>query len=389
MVPQKVPCLAEDTGARCICRYDVPLMELAREVAERGDREALRELHEHRPVFINLNGQSVLMAEFLGELRDCKLAFQWCGRDPVVVDQAYDLTLAKFCESSPVPDSSQADRTPDGPDCRYYYRAFCSHISRDFQQRPPLNGIDAEVRAAGAFQRMVTRHFYLSCLECRRRAAKLVRRYTWKINGDQLVLWLPIEMNGSRCRQWLQQNIPNPDPARPGERDRIQALVDHLLARRRILSLEQLQKTRGSVGAEAAAEPPSWAAEVSVVGLARAVAGEKAENIEDQRPAIRSLGAMRLKDLICTVFEALADERYHAEQIAAKFGLSTASLSRFAGCRWHPDDDHAAAMPDLWRNTAHVLGSRDDFVAVAQQAGVWDRVRRAMGVWDSVNGADK
>ncbi len=87
---------------------------------------------------------------------------------------------------------------------------------------------------------MVARHFYFSCLECRRRAAKLVRRYTWKADGRQLILWLPVEMSGSRCRSWLQENVPDLDPTRPSERDRVQALIDQRLTRRRVLSLEQL-----------------------------------------------------------------------------------------------------------------------------------------------------
>ena len=392
MAPPGISRLSEDTGLRCVGHYGVPLVQLARAIAERGDREALRELHERRPVFTDRKGNPVLMAEFLLELKDSDLTFRWCGRDPVVVDQAYDLTLAKFYD---LPSNSRRSRSADpsnGPNCLYYYKAFHDYIVKEFKKRPPAGPIDAEVRAAHAFQKMVTRHFYLSCLECRRRAARLVRRYTWKVNGDQLVLWLPVEMTGSRCRRWLLENVPDPDPAQPGERDRVQAIVDRRLTRRRILSLDQLGEEDVCTRARAATEPMTLAEEISSTGLADIVAEEKAENIDDQRPAIRGLGKLRLKELIHTVFASLSNDRYHAERIAAEFDLSKASFSRFSGCRWHRgshDSTGATRIPDLWRNTAHVLASHEDFVAVARDAGVWDRVRQVILAVDSEKGAAK
>ena len=369
-----------------------PLARLVYSIIQRGDCLALRELHENRRVFRVNSGQRVLMAEFLLDLKDRHPTPQWCGRDLGVVEDAYDLTVAKFHD---LPSDLQGCRpagSDGGPDCRYYFRAFHEHITREFQQRPPESVIDSEIRAAEVLQQLVTRHFYLSCLECSRRAAKLVRRYAWKVNGSQLVLWLPIEMRGSRCRRWLQQNVPDVDPARPGERERVQALVDRLVAHRRILSLEQFREEGGCIGIEAGAEPSTWATEASVGGLAGAVAEEKAENIGDQRPVIRGLGASRLRKLIRTIFESLTEDRYHAERIAAEFALSKASFSRFAGCRWHRgshDSTGATRIPDLWRNTAHVLASHEDFVAVARDAGVWDRVRQVILAVDSEKGAAK
>jgi hypothetical protein len=325
------------------------------------------------------------MTDYLLGLKDRDQTFRWCGRDSVVVDQAYDLTMAKFHDIPLDSHHGLSSGSSDGPNCQYYYKAFHDHIAKEFQERPPTSIIDEEVRAADAFQRMVARHFYLSCLECRRRAAKLVRRYAWKVNGDQLVLWLPVEMSGSRCRAWLRNNVPDLDLSRPGERDRVQAIVDRLLARRRIFSLDELQETGPHIGVNCTAAPLTYAGEISAAGLAHAVAEEKAENIDDQRPAIRALGRDKLKDLICRIFESLAEDR-HAEQIAADFGLSKPTFSRFAGCKWTRDVSETSRMPDLWQNVAHVLVAQEDFVAVARQAGVWDRVCRAAGTTDSARG---
>ena len=196
-------------------------------------------------------------------------------------------------------------------------------------------------------------------------------------------------MSGRRCRRWLEANFPDVDPKRPGERDRLQGRVDRLLARRRVLSLDRLSRSGGQVPAHHSR--PESADDTSVHGLAAVVAGEKAENLEAQRPSIKVLGGPTVKRLVETVFESLATNQHKAETIARTFGLSKATFSRFAGCHWRRDSGASgeSAVPDLWRNTAHILASCEEFVAVARQAGVWDRIRRVIGAADSQEGEVK
>ncbi|MHC4370847.1 MAG: hypothetical protein ACYSW8_24820, partial [Planctomycetota bacterium] len=241
-----------------------------------------------------------------------------------------------------------------------------------------------ESMAAEILQGMVVRHFYLSCLECRRRTLKLVRRYCWRINGRSMTVWMPIEMPGSRCRTWLETNVPDVDPSRPGERERIQAAIDRLWSKRKVLSLDRLSKHEKAVSADASSGRTFVEEEMSTRGLAGFVAEEKAENITDQRPTIRALGPRRLRKLIMTVFDSLAEDRFNAEQISMDYDLSKATFSRFAGSRWASNNDNSDGrdIPDLWQNTAHVLAGHEDFVTAARQAGVWDRVRRVAGIGD-------
>jgi hypothetical protein len=355
----------------------MPIVQLAQRIVQRADRDALRELHENRPCFAYGPDKHLLMAPYLSRLKASNLARRWCGPDAMVVDRAYDLTLDKFM-NLPAPGQGRA---ADGPDCRYYYRAFVSYVESEFRANPPASLIEAELRGYTLLQRFLTRHFGLSGQEWKRRALQLVRRYCWKVNGDRLPLWLPVEMTGSYCRTWLQENIPDVDPSRPGERDRVQAIVDRLLARRRILSLDRLCGQGECIHAGSVGVPSTLEEQTTVAGLASVVAEEKVEIINDQRPAIRAIGPDRLRELVRTVFEALVEDRYHAEQIATDFGLSKATFSRFAGCEWSrstvmPDAD---SIPDLWQNTAHVLASHEDFVAVARGAGVWGRVCQVAG----------
>jgi len=360
------------------------LVDLARCIFGEADREALRELHDNRTLFNSGVDRRVVMAEFLMDLKDRDVAFQWCGRDAMAVERAYDLTLAKFLDLPAAGHNGSHADEDGGPDCRYYYRAFHDHATESLQKNPPSTVIETESRAAEILQGMVTRHFYLSCLECRRRTLKLVRRYCWRINGRSLTVWMPIELVGNRCRTWLETNVPDVDPSRPGERERIQAIVDRLWSRRRILSLDRLSKREQAVSADSGPGRSFLEEEISTHGLAGFVAEEKAENITDQRPTIRALGPGRLKKLIMTVFDSLAEDRFNAERIAMDHDLSKATFSRFAGSRWASDDDISddRDIPDLWRNTAHVLAGHEDFVAAARQAGVWDRVRRVAGIGD-------
>ena len=117
--------------------------------------------------------------------------------------------------------------------------------------------------------------------------------------------------------------------------------------------------------------------EINKEGLSKTIACEKAENIAQQRPAIRMLGEEKLKKLICTIFDRLIHGDYMEKELAVDFGLSQATMSRFSGRRWnnHYDETQEAFVPDLWRNTAQTLARHSDFVAAAQRAGVWKRVQ--------------
>jgi len=352
------------------------LLRLCALIHREADADALKELHANRPLFRMTGGKLLLMAEYLVSLKQRHIAYEWCGRDCVVLEKAYDLTLAKFFN---LPNKCEAGTAPgetDGPDCRYYYKAFHDHAVAQLKRQPPQDAIRAEYMSAALLQKMVMRHFYLSCLECSRQAQKLVKRYAWRLNGRTLYIWLPIEIPGKRCQTWLQDSIPDVDHKRPGERDRVQAIVDRLIAKRRILSLEELGRNVEGTPLASSAGLPSVEEGISTDGLAESVAEEKADNIKYQRPAIQSLGKARLRQLVRRIFDDLVSERYEAKNIASDFGLSKATFSRFAGSRWNnsPERNALSPVPDLWRNLAHVLASHSTFRKAAQKAGVWRQV---------------
>ncbi|MEN6428748.1 MAG: hypothetical protein ABFE13_25650 [Phycisphaerales bacterium] len=292
---------------------------------------------------------------------------------------AHDLTVDKFSHL-PVDVADGPRRKPEGPDCCYYYRAFFDHVTAKLKANPPANSIEAEMLATRSLRALVARHFYLSCLESRRRTQRLVRRHIWRIDGHALYLWLPLEMPGRQCRAWLETNIPDVDPSRCGEQERVQGIVDRMLGRPRVISIHAAHAVADSIAAKMDPVASMIREEIGVSGLAGTVAEEKADGIELQRPAVRGLGKDKLRRLIHEVFDGLVRGDYQADRIASSYGLSEATFSRFAGIRWKVDGvgPAAASVPDLWRNTAQTLARHPDFVTAAKHAGVWKQVTEVL-----------
>ena len=231
--------------------------------------------------------------------------------------------------------------------------------------------------AARALARLVRRYFYLSCLEAKRRTYAFVRRYAWQHPGRTLYVWVPFQIPSHRCKEWLEANIPDVEPDRCGEPDRVQDLVNRRVARTEIFSLSEVDKITESLMQCTCSVSSVLENEINEKGLPETVACEKAENIAQQRPTIRMMGEGKLKELICRIFDCLIHGEYMEKELAVDFGLSQATMSRFAGRRWnyHCDETQGAFVPDLWRNTAQTLARHSDFVAAAPRAGVWKRVQ--------------
>jgi hypothetical protein len=325
------------------------LVALIARIAQASDPAALNEFHNQRTPFTWRNGQPLRFIEYVGKLRELRLARQWCGHDPLVIEQAHDLTVGRFTNlprALALSGQSPSVVKQDGPDCRCYYMAYLRHIRKKLKVQPAMDELQREHLAAHCLQVLVMRHFYFSCMECRRRLPSPVTRYLWSASSAAMCLCMPAEMSGRRRRAWLEANVPEIDARRPGERQRVQQIIDRLLIRRQVLPLSLNAQPVDATGSNPAAVIGQ---DSDCVDLAAAVAQEKAANILLQRPAIQSLGRQRLKALIRRIFEDLAAGSYQDGQVAQSFGLSRASFSRFAGSQWarQPRSGDAPQIPDL------------------------------------------
>ena len=301
-----------------------------------------------------------------------------------ILDQTYDITVDKFSHLGHDPclgDDTHSDEQLkyQGPDCRYYYRGFLRWMDDAEMKWVRTSRIEKEYRTARLLQRFVTRHFYLSLLEARRSANPLVSRYSWKIEGrGSITVWLPRTMKGEDRNKWLEENVEDPDPCRPNERERVQAIIDARIVRNRLIPLEYIAGTTACRVRTSNPRQAALYAEREAFGLAEFVAKEKTLSIELQRRAIRTLGPAKLEKLVIAVFDNILEQEMTEEELARKFGLSKAAFSRFAGSRWAKKRDGSCGrIPDLWLNTAHVLAHYPKFVQLAEQAGVLASARTA------------
>lgn len=346
------------------------LLALAELIVD-SDSRALNELHDARPIFRLKGGRPLLFAEFISEIRETTWARRLTADNDIALEFAYDLTVAKFCEMPrPLPEGASSS-----PDCRRAFRSFVQAVTEQLGSDSREDGIGEEVLAARILQQHVIRTFELSCLEARRHINPARSRYGWHVDGSVLRVWMPVSVSQAERRHWLERNIKDVDPNRPGERERVQSIIDKRLGVPRHLALQDERdsdlRADTTRAAEIDAETPLGPS------LAQAVANEKAANLQAQRSSIRSLGAPRLRELVLRVFADLEEGIYEEKRLAETFGLSRATFTRFAGSRWRTGSKQR--VPDLWANTAHTLANDRSFTQAAVEAGVWDDVQRILG----------
>lgn len=354
------------------------LTELAERIAKFGDKEALEEFHTHRTPFQIRGSGSLAFMQYVEALFNETWFADTAAHIPTVLEQARDLVTDRF--SSIPSEHDESFGIHSRTDCRHYFAAFAKYAKAQID--PESSKLNQELQSARILQTFVTRHSHFSCLECKRQSQKLTRRYNWKIGSHVLVIWIPYEIPGSRCKSWLKENLPDVDPVRHGERDRVQAIVDQLLTRRQIFSLDVMNGEAEHIAAPASTVSTLIEEELAATTLSDVVASEKATNIANQRPAIRRLGPDQLQRMIHHVFESLLNEHDTEAQIAQEFGLSTPTFSRFAGRRWSngTHEIFPANVPDLWKNTAHILANHPQFMATARQSASWGHICAARGI---------
>lgn len=347
------------------------LVPLIRRIVTTGNRAAIWEFQQHRTPFQAADSPSMPLAAFLDRLRQTSWAWRRCGRDSVALDRAYDLTISKFLERP----RARAGHRRKGPDSRYYYQGFLEVFGRWRNDHPSVGALEEEAAAAVLLQRYVLHQFRKSCEEVRRRANPALSRYTWRLPGGRIVVYMPVSVARRKRRKWLEDNIDDPDPRRPGERERVEAIIEARLGMPHHVPIDGNGDSHFASLTAASPRSP-FDVVVTAEGLAKAVAEEKADNLDHQRPTIKGLGRARLERFILQAFQDLHDGRYQEKRLAKRFGLTRPTVSRFAGRRWRTRPE--SPPPDLWANVAQVLAANDDFVEAAKATGAWPRVQKTI-----------
>lgn len=359
---------------RYISTFD--LIEL---IVSKSDRDALNELLANRRLF-PFNKRHLLLSEFLWLLKE-GLYKKHSSKSDVddLVDFAYDLTLKKY---SNLPSLNIIDKNRDPyqkmelrqVDCRYYYGAVVSILNKWKAKTPDYSTLDEEQEISHILLNRVKAHFYKSEQEYMRQRRPFSICYNWKRCGKYYKLWYPVGLGIKAFKAWIEREVPDEVEDIQAERTRLQLRID----------AQFFSKREYPIGDHNIVSPNPGCTKESgsdkVSELASSVALEKIEHFDKLRPAIRKLGKPSLKQLIIRIFKDLSDEVYEDQRIAGDFGLSKATFSRFAGSQWKDKSKNSkeSSIPDLWHNTARVLGSNQTWLEIAEEAGVMRSVKNAV-----------
>lgn len=344
----------QNTGRREAPCDELSLPELASRICGERDRDALTGIHE-RPFCRFAGCSSGRIIDFLSclnnEAENAGYSF---------VDRAYDLTIDKFTKLPPATHSVR-----NGIDCTRYFGAYLSYIEKKRETLRTMHPLAKEQFEARALQRLVRHHYEMSLREARRNGR--ASRYVIRINGKSLTVLMPKQIAGTARRKWIDENAGTIDPKKPGERERIQMLIDDRLSGLLVGDFhEETTVTEPPYGVHMPPIPGEDHLGVTATGLAEAVVEEKTQGIYRLRPAIQKLGRCELASLIRKIFSGLSEGDYRPSELAREYGLSKSSLSRFAGTGWGKVDASGQnRIPDLWVNTAKVLSSDPEFAEAA------------------------
>ena len=194
-------------------RYDhLSLMELAERIVA-SDRDALKELHDARPLFRLETGEPLLLAGFIERLTNTLWARNLAGGDEGLLECAYDLTVDKYARiPKNHPGGPQGERR--APDCRRAFKSFLRAMHELTVGKRAGTRVQSEILAARILQRRVVCAFRLSCLDARRAVNRGRSRYAWRVNGRVIYVWMPRTIQHLRRRAWLEENIAEVDPTR-------------------------------------------------------------------------------------------------------------------------------------------------------------------------------
>lgn len=357
-----------------------PTIQLIRRIFKDSDRLALEVFLETRRLFQIRDNPPLLLSEFLSKLRD-RIAppDKHDANDYDLAYCAYDLTLAKY---SNIPTPTTVESTPDkyaikgsNTDCRHYYRAFLKKFEEQKKQETIESEVQKEMKAGKLLQALVWKNFLRSKLDCKRDTPFSIR-YTWEKDGKNIYVWYPSYMTSKEFKFWLEETIfdINLNNLKKEQR-RIQAIIDKRLGKVRQISEEVSEFENILYAKEESSSIEFKEGRIFTQNLSKFVAKEKAENLVRLRPGIKKLGKTVVMRMILDIFRAIEHDKYEVTQIANKYGVSKATLSRFAGSTWFEkiENNESVVVPDLWKNTAQVLAGNPVFMEMILTSSIVDR----------------
>lgn len=316
------------------------LIQLAGYVCH-GCYTSLKELHKRRFLPGPSKRKKRTIVEYIAALAETgKDRYELSSELINNIEYAQNLTTDKF---SRLPIAGMKRKEVD---CRYYIKAFLNKMAQFIKKNYGISHLELERESIRVLEGLIKRHYFLSLKEAFRSNNLYSSRYNWKLPGGTICVKMPITITGRDRGKWLALHVGDPDPLRPGEKKRIQEIIDQYFGVGNAIRFDD------RINYSHAQEPSVYLEESNKFDLGKVVAVEKVNLIDQQRPSIKKLGPHLLRELIQTIFSCLEEGCFEDAHIAAEFGLSKSTFSRFAGSNWLKTEN---GIPDLWRNTATVI----------------------------------
>jgi len=357
------------------------VFDLVSLIAHDSDVKALDELICYRKIFLFEGHGYMLLPDYLAAMWRDRVEKVRRG-STLLWDRARDLTSDKFTALPGIGDEKISKQPPDTGtdsvsrvDCRNYYAAFLKYIAKSKEFRNASGALAQDRIVAMELQRFVSYHFHTSSyLEAWRQMNPFISRYNWVLDGrGTITVWMPKYLSGRKRRVWLETHVADaPDPTRPGERERIQRIINKELAIPNFVPIDQQR----DIGYPSRFPAPDVQADRRMrPSFIRYLAREKALSADLQRPALRRLGPEKIERLVTVVVANLATRERTDAEIGREFGLSKTAHSHFCGSEWYKDKmTGQTVIPDLWLNVAELLSQVDAFRDIAAEAGVFKAV---------------
>ncbi len=355
------------------------LVNLSFRIYHQSDEAALREILENRYCFHTHNRNNLNFWEFVIQLRHALSLYN----EPLS-EKTFDHLIDKFIN---LPELSGHNRN-HGPDCRNQFRSFLHKFPG--LETAELNDTKLEqfIEQEREFQKLVYRHFIWSQRECQREIEGW-NRYNWERNGMTIVVYLPLSLPGQERKKWLETFIPDAQNGTPVEKERIQRIIDQYFRfTGRFLRiddcLDELSENHPA--------PDSPFDQFTRKRLRDFIANEKASDISRLRPCIQKLGRLKVRKLVLTIMEEIAEDCFQPSLLAGKFGLQPSCMSHFAGREWTKKlieqnrgdstarkkglipEEAEIKIPDLYKNIAQYLAMEPEWIDAAKKSGVWDSI---------------
>ena len=318
----------------------LPIIELVQNIIK-GEKASLDSLHNRKFLPGTKKNEHVTITEYINFMAETRKDFCSYNKELIAnIEFAQDLTIDKLSRL-PSPDLKR-----HGVDCRFYFRAFLKEMTEFKKDNPDIIQLALEAAAVKKMKGLIKWHFSLSLKEAQRHNDSSFSRYYWKVNGKTICIKMPLAITGRKRSEWLNKHIDELDPGSPGARKRIQSIIYQYFGKENIFPFDD-DFNQGQIE-----KPADDMDESPALDLGKTVALEKTKLIDAQRPTIKKLGPLRLTSLIERIFSDLEDGCFKDGKVAADFGVSKSTFSRFAGSDWLKSK---SGVPDLWRNTAEVV----------------------------------